>query len=77
MVLIKVQYDAYNRQFTPLNGQSLKVLEDGETYVLIADVSVEDIESVDAVTDSRLLMKRPPKPVTSETEVSLLAFHQI
>jgi len=77
MVLIKVQYDAYNRQFTPLNGQSLKVLEDGETYVLIADVSVEDIESVDAVTDSRLLMKRPQEPVTGETEVSLLAFHQI
>ena len=77
MVLIKVQYDAYNRQFTPLKGQSLKVLEDGETYVLIADVSVEDIKSVDAVTDSRFLMKRPQEPVAAETEVSLLAFHQI
>ena len=45
MVLIKVQYDAYNRQFTPLDGQLLKLLEDGETYMLIADVSVEDLKS--------------------------------
>jgi hypothetical protein len=45
MVLIKVQYDAYNRQFTPLDGQLLKLLEDGETYMLIVDVSVEDLKS--------------------------------
>jgi hypothetical protein len=77
MVLIKVQYDAYNRQFTPLNGQSLKLLEDGETYVLIADVSVEDIKSAGAATDSIFLSGRAPEPVRNETEVSLLAFHQI
>jgi len=65
MVLIRVQYDAYNRQFTPLKGQSLKLLEDGETYVLIADVSVEDIHS--AKTEI----------VRDDNEVSLLAFHQI
>ena len=77
MVLIKVQYDAYNRQFTPLNGQSLKLLEDGETYVLIADVSVEDIKSPDAATDNRFLNERTQEPVRNEAEVSLLAFHQI
>ena len=77
MVLIKVQYDAYNRQFTPLNGQSLKLLEDGETYVLIADVSVEDIKSPDAATDNRFLSERTQEPVRNEAEVSLLAFHQI
>ena len=77
MVLIKVQYDAYNRQFRPLNGQSLKLLEDGETYVLIADVSVEDIRSADAATDSRFLSGRAQEPARNDTEVSLLAFHQI
>jgi hypothetical protein len=77
MVLIKVQYDAYNRQFTPLNGQSLKLLEDGETYVLIADVSVEDIKSADAATDSSFLSGRAQEPVRRETEISPLAFHQI
>jgi hypothetical protein len=77
MVLIKVQYDAYNRQFTPLNGQSLKLLEDGETYVLIADVSVEDIKSADAATDSSFFSGRVQESVRDETEVGLLAFHQI
>ena len=77
MVLIKVQYDAYNRQFTPLNGQSLKLLEDGETYVLIADVSVEDIKSPDAATDNRFPSERTQEPVRNEVDVSLLAFHQI
>jgi hypothetical protein len=77
MVLIKVQYDAYNRQFTPLNGQSLKLLEDGETYVLIADVSVEDIQSADSAADSSFLRGRTLEPVRNETEVSPLAFHQI
>jgi hypothetical protein len=44
MVLIKVQYDAYNRQFKLLDLQLAKTLEDGESYVLIADVSVTDVE---------------------------------
>jgi hypothetical protein len=44
MVLIKVQYDAYNRQFKVLDGELTRILEDGETYVLIADVSIKDLE---------------------------------
>jgi hypothetical protein len=43
MVLIKVQYDAYNRQFRLLSGDLRHSLEDGETYVLIADVSAQDV----------------------------------
>ena len=53
MVLIKVQYDAYNRQFTPLEGQSLKRLEDGETYILMADVSLQDLNPTEIVSDIR------------------------
>jgi hypothetical protein len=45
MVLIKVQWDAYNRQFKLLDRQSASTLEDGETYMLVADVSVKDLES--------------------------------
>ena len=44
MVLIKVQYDAYNRQFKLLDRELARTLEDGETYMLIADVSVRDLE---------------------------------
>jgi hypothetical protein len=44
MVLIKVQWDAYNRQFKLLEGELARTLEDGETYMLIADVSVRDLE---------------------------------
>jgi len=43
MVLIKVRYDAYNRQFKLVDRESAQVLEDGETYVVLADVSVGDI----------------------------------
>jgi hypothetical protein len=46
MVLIKVQYDGYNRQFKLLDRELAHVLDDGETYVLIADVSVEDLKPV-------------------------------
>ena len=45
MVLVKVRYDAYNRQFKLLDQQLAHMLEDGETYMLIADVSVKDLES--------------------------------
>ena len=45
MVLIKVQWDAYNRQFKLLDRELARTLEDGETYMLIADVSVSDLES--------------------------------
>ena len=43
MVLVKVQYDAYNRQFKLIDGGLQRVLEDGETYMLIADVSIKDL----------------------------------
>jgi len=45
MVLIKVQWDAYNRQFRLIDRELARALEDGETYMLIADVSVGDLES--------------------------------
>jgi len=45
MVLIKDQWDAYNRQFKLLDQELARTLEDGETYMLIADVSVRDLES--------------------------------
>ena len=44
MVLIKVQYDGYNRHFKVLDPELARTLEDGETYVVIADVSVEDLK---------------------------------
>ena len=43
MVLIKVQYDGYNRQFRLIDSELRHSLEDGETYVLIADVSPQDV----------------------------------
>ena len=44
MVLIKVRYDAYNRQFKLVDRELAHILEDGETYVVMADVSVADLE---------------------------------
>ena len=44
MVLIKVRYDAYNRQFKILDREVARTLQDGETYMLIADVSMADLE---------------------------------
>jgi hypothetical protein len=46
MVLIKVQYDGYNRQFKLLDSELAHVLDDGETYVLLADVSLEDVKPI-------------------------------
>jgi hypothetical protein len=49
MVLIKVRYDAYNRQFKVMDRELVHILEDGETYVVMADVSVGDLKpSTDA-----------------------------
>ena len=45
MVLIKVQWNAYNRQFKLLDRELARTLEDGETYMLIADISVRNLES--------------------------------
>jgi hypothetical protein len=44
MVLIKVRYDAYNRQFKLVDRELSHMLEDGETYVVVADVAVADVE---------------------------------
>ena len=44
MVLMRVQYDAYNRQFKILDHEIARTLKDGETYMLIADISGKDLE---------------------------------
>ena len=44
MVLIKVQYDAYNRRFNVIDREMARTLEDGETYMVIADVLLKDLE---------------------------------
>ena len=44
MVLIKVQYDAYNRQFKLIDRELVHALGDGEIYMVLADVSVEDLQ---------------------------------
>jgi hypothetical protein len=45
MVLIKVKYDGYNRQFKIVDRELVHMLEDGEVYVVLADVSVMDLEA--------------------------------
>jgi hypothetical protein len=45
MVLIRVEYDAYNRKFKLLDRELAHALDDGETYVLVADVSVKDVKA--------------------------------
>jgi hypothetical protein len=45
MVLIRVQYDAYNKRFTVIDRDLLRSLADGETYMLVADVSAKGLES--------------------------------
>ena len=67
MVLIKVQYDAYNRQFKLLDKGLVKALEDGETYVLLADVSVEDLKSTE-VARSGPICEEPAPEKTAEKE---------
>ena len=52
MVLIKVQYDAYNRQFKLCDPQLAKTLTDGETYLLLADLSVDDPALTENVQNS-------------------------
>jgi hypothetical protein len=70
MVLIKVQYDGYNRQFKLVDRDLAHLLEDGETYVLFADVSLEhlkpttpaEIHSSDELVIHRLTRGLVPKP---------------
>jgi hypothetical protein len=47
MVLARVQYDAYNRQFKLLDVESRHSLEDGEVYLLVVGVSPQDFASRD------------------------------
>ena len=47
MVLIKVRYDAYNRQFKVVDQELARILEDGETYVVMADVSIGDLRTTE------------------------------
>ena len=47
MVLIKVRYDAYNRQFTLLDRELAHTLSDGENYLLIADLPIGDLKLTD------------------------------
>ena len=63
MVLIRVQYDAYNRQFKLLDRELLAALEDGEIYVLIADVSVEDLRRT-AISDVRSELEDAGSPLS-------------
>ncbi len=49
MVLVRVQYDAYNRQFRLLDQGFAHILKDGENYLLMADLSVEDLKLTEGV----------------------------
>ena len=43
MVLVHVEYDAYTRQFKLIDHEMARLLVDGETYMVMADVSVQDV----------------------------------
>jgi len=42
MMVLRVQYDAYNRQFKLLDRDLAQKLADGETYLLIVDMPIEE-----------------------------------
>jgi hypothetical protein len=44
MVLIRVEYDAYNRRFKLLDRELARLLEDGEQYLLVADLAAQDLD---------------------------------
>jgi len=44
MVLMRVEYDTYSSQFKILDRELARTLKDGETYMLIADISVKHLE---------------------------------
>ena len=56
MTLIKVQYDAYNRQFKLLDRDLAHTMADGETYLLIVDLSVDGPEGVDNNAEMEYVM---------------------
>jgi len=41
-MVLRVQYDAYNRQFKLLDRDLAQKLADGETYLLIVDMPIEE-----------------------------------
>lgn len=43
MVLVHVEYDAYTRQFKLIDHEMARALIDGEIYMVMADVSVQDV----------------------------------
>lgn len=45
MVLIRVRYDAYNRQFKLLDRELASMLEDGETYWIAVGGWPPDLDS--------------------------------
>lgn len=49
MILIRVQYDAYNRRFDLLDRKLASLLEDGEAYLLIVDSSPVETETEDFI----------------------------
>jgi hypothetical protein len=44
MVLIKVQYDAYDRRFKLVDRELMQELKDGEIYTLLVDITLEDLK---------------------------------
>jgi hypothetical protein len=57
MVLIKVQYDAYNRQFNWLDQELAHAFADGESYLLIADMShVKRLLTESELSPARILV---------------------
>jgi hypothetical protein len=56
MVLIRVEYDAYNRRFKLLDRELTGLPEDGEQYLLVADLAAQDLEPTDlTIATSNLL----------------------
>ena len=51
MLLVRVQYDGYNRQFKLLDRDLVGKLEDGASYLLIADISTQEIISGQALEE--------------------------
>ena len=41
-MVLRVQYDAYNRQFKLLDRDLAQKLADGETYLLIVDIPIDE-----------------------------------
>jgi len=60
MVLVRVEYDAYNRRFKLLDRELARLLEDGEQYLVIASAS----NAVDSDYSSRFGISNEDMPLT-------------